>query len=78
MTKIRLSDVLYKLPEFRDLIDFLETIKQIAAEKQKIELQIIQQHIMKNIARIAAKEIQVENYVTNNKNGSTQINKNSR
>ena len=78
MTKIRLSDVLYSINAFRDLINFLESVKLIADEKQNTELQLIYRHIMRNIAILLYQDIEVEKYLNNKKNGSTEINKNSK
>ncbi|RLG17121.1 hypothetical protein DRN75_04095 [Nanoarchaeota archaeon] len=78
MTKIRLSDVLYSIDAFRDLINFLETLQGIAIDSQSVELRLVYRHIMRNIARIVSKDIEVEKYLNNRKNGSTQINKNSK
>lgn len=78
MTKIRLSDVLWDIQAFRDLINFLETVRIIALENESTELKLIHQHIIRNITMLTSKEIEVEKYLNDKKNGSTQIYKNSK
>lgn len=78
MYKVTLSNILYEIDAFKELINFLQMVKEIAVEERRTDLLIIYRHIMRNVARIAAKTIEIDKYISNKKNNSTQINKNSR